>query len=141
MKHSLLLAGLITSFLLSSCTIESLAPKINTAQGVLLIKDIQFSERLPPDCEDSNPSCHKVEEGYQILIIWLELADDQGSLDINTMKFLNQEIYITSSDGSRTEASAAGFTPQGSYIAFTPASFAEGFEMSWPGNSPIALEK
>jgi len=145
MKLQILFQRLICIIVLilvfSSCSSPAPTASIKTAEGDLVIKDIQLTDRFPPGCTSDIPGCSLAEPGHQVLLIWLELKDASDPSAFS-MSDLSEGAYVTASDGSRAESFSTGWTrDEGQFVAFAITSTAGEITLHWPGNPPISLEK
>ena len=116
-------------------------PEIETAAGVLLIKEVELTDRY--GIQVANP-------GYQILIVSLEPKDKRDTVNTGQEEAVDRsmkDVYIVGSDGSREVPFSYGWTRVGSSpemetelsIAFVPQTSAHDFKLYWPGNPPVDL--
>jgi hypothetical protein len=116
--------------------------EIETSLGTFSIKDVQLTDRFPPDCSAGKAGCNQAQSGYQIVIVWLEPV---GQIDATTasIQFMKatDEVFVIASNGSQAKRAASGMYQSRYFVAFTPATTARGFTLSWPDNPEIDLGK
>ncbi|HLF29078.1 MAG TPA: hypothetical protein VJG32_22345 [Anaerolineae bacterium] len=75
--------------------------EIETSLGTFSIKDVQLTDRFPPDCSAGPPRCNQAQSGYQMVIVWLEPT---GQIDATTagIQFMTatDEVFVIASNGS-----------------------------------------
>ncbi len=100
---------------------------------------VETVDTFPPGCDPNSLGCSKAVPGYIILIVWLEEADEQVSLDSG--KLINMPIYVTDADGSRTKIFSGGIYNGEFFVAFTPPESAYDFVLEWPDSPPVELKQ
>jgi hypothetical protein len=117
------------------------ASEIQTPLGALVIKEVQVTDRMPPDCNlDVPKSCSAIpEEGYHFLYVWLEWKDGSSPGLSEVLELSKDEPYVIASDGSRGDLSMGGVSGDRMYFVFAPPASAHDFWLYWPGNARIDL--
>jgi hypothetical protein len=136
---ALAVAGGIGAFLLT----RGGGPEIQTAQGPLLIQDVQFVDSHPAGCTPSqfDPSCLAAQPGYRLLVVTFVPEEPAEGFDDSGPSPDTGATYVTDASGERSEVAATSFSSDGSWkLIFTPATGATGFVLHHPGNEPIELD-
>jgi hypothetical protein len=124
--------------------------ELKTSAGTLIIAKVELADSFPPGCS-SGPTCTRVKEGYQLLIVWLERPDGGDIREISDKLFSearpyltsDSKAYVTASDGSKGRLAIAQIDGDNNRFAlvFGATDSGRDFTLTWPGNPPIDLGK
>lgn len=112
--------------------------EITTPGGVVLMEEVEFSDRFPPECEEQ--ACmQQAESSEQFIVIWASFPG-QTFLSMDTIVSL-AKAYVIAGDDSRTDLSEHGILGDSYYLLFRAPNDASDFSLYVADNQPIELGK
>lgn len=110
-------------------------PEINTSAGALVITKARFTDRVPPDCTSSSPTCSTAQRGYRILLVWMKpkAGDNEPAIP--------RGVYVVADNGSQAEwfHQQTNVSPPWVFLAFAVKESDRNFKLVMPNNSSANL--
>ena len=110
-------------------------PEINTSAGALVITKARFTDRVPPDCTSSSPTCSTAQPGYRILLVWMKPKGGDNEPTIP------RGVYVVADNGAQAEwfHQQTNVSPPWAFLAFAVQDSDRNFKLVLPDNSSVNL--